>query len=171
MLPVRTDYIGRHIGSLSVDESGKSIVSLDEKSGKTMSIGCCFPPKFDNSGILLPREVCTTLLTSVIPRRPWCCHITGVITTQSGVLSCFWLPPRMAATWTCHCQTGLTSHRFAVSQDCRHGVGCCEHCHEGWMNPSLHSTGRCRWAVGLCYDCEPREGALSVMGRPDRIIS
>ena len=34
----------------SVDESGKSIVSLEGKSGKTISIGCHFPPKFPNSG-------------------------------------------------------------------------------------------------------------------------
>ena len=33
----------------SVDESGKSIVNLDGKSGKTISIGCRFPPKFANS--------------------------------------------------------------------------------------------------------------------------
>ena len=36
----------------SVDESGKSIVKFEGKSGKTISIGCCFPPKFTNSGTL-----------------------------------------------------------------------------------------------------------------------
>ena len=36
----------------SVDESGKSIVNLEGKSGKTISIGCRFPPKFANSGTL-----------------------------------------------------------------------------------------------------------------------
>ena len=36
----------------SVDESGKSIENLKGKSGKTISIGCLFPPKFANSGSL-----------------------------------------------------------------------------------------------------------------------
>ena len=40
-------------GVFSVDESGKSIVSLEGKSGKTISIGCRFPPKFPNSGTLV----------------------------------------------------------------------------------------------------------------------
>ena len=38
----------------SVDKSGKSRVNLEGKSGKTISIGCCFPPKFANSGTLVP---------------------------------------------------------------------------------------------------------------------
>ena len=37
----------------SVDESGKSIVKLEGKSGKIIAIGCCFPPEFANSGTLL----------------------------------------------------------------------------------------------------------------------
>ena len=42
-----------HMIIFSVDESGKSIVNLEGKSGKIQSIGCCFPPKFANSGTLL----------------------------------------------------------------------------------------------------------------------
>ena len=41
-----------HMIIFSVDESGKYIVKLEGKSGKTISIGCCFPPKFANSGTL-----------------------------------------------------------------------------------------------------------------------
>ena len=63
MLPVRTDYVDwtnriayrsqlLQMIIFSVDESGKSIVSLEGKSGKTISIGCRFPPKFPNSGTL-----------------------------------------------------------------------------------------------------------------------
>ena len=37
---------------LSVDESGKSIVKSEEKSGKIMSKWCCFPPQVANSGIV-----------------------------------------------------------------------------------------------------------------------
>ena len=37
----------------AVDESGKFIGKLEEKSGKTISIGCCFPLKFANSGTLI----------------------------------------------------------------------------------------------------------------------
>ena len=37
---------------ISADESGKSIANLEGKSGKIISIGCCFPPKFANSGTL-----------------------------------------------------------------------------------------------------------------------
>ena len=33
--------------------SGKSKVKLQGKSGKTISIGCCFTPKFANSGTLV----------------------------------------------------------------------------------------------------------------------
>ena len=36
----------------SVDESGKSVVKLEGKSGKIISVGCCFSPKFANSGTL-----------------------------------------------------------------------------------------------------------------------
>ena len=36
----------------SVDESRKSVVKLKGKSGKIISVGCCFPPKFANSGTL-----------------------------------------------------------------------------------------------------------------------
>ena len=32
-------------------DSGKLIVKLEGKSGKIISIGCCFPPKFVNYGI------------------------------------------------------------------------------------------------------------------------
>ena len=65
MLSVRTDYVPRWTNRItypsqllqmiifSVDESGKSIVNLEGKSGKTISIGCRFPPKFANSGSLL----------------------------------------------------------------------------------------------------------------------
>ena len=35
-----------------VDKSGSSIVKLEEMSGKTIPIGCCFPPKFANSETL-----------------------------------------------------------------------------------------------------------------------
>ena len=38
----------------SVGESGKAIVNFEGKSGKTISIGCCFPPKFVDSGTLHP---------------------------------------------------------------------------------------------------------------------
>ena len=66
MLPVRTDYVCRLTNRIaypsqlqmiifSVDESGKTIVSLEGKSGKTISIGCRFPPKFPNSGTLYRR--------------------------------------------------------------------------------------------------------------------
>ena len=37
----------------SVDESGKFIVNLEGNSGKTISVGCRFPPKFANSGTLV----------------------------------------------------------------------------------------------------------------------
>ena len=40
----------------SVDESGKSVVKLEGKSGKIASVGCCFPPKFANSGTLFESE-------------------------------------------------------------------------------------------------------------------
>ena len=53
MLPVRTGYVDGQIGSsipqllqmniFSVDESGKYVVNLEGKSGKTISIGCRFP--------------------------------------------------------------------------------------------------------------------------------
>ena len=42
--------------SLLVDESGKSIVNLEWKSGKIMFKGCYFPPKFANSGTLRQAE-------------------------------------------------------------------------------------------------------------------
>ena len=37
----------------SVDERGKSVVKLEGKSGKIISVGCCFPPKFADSGTLV----------------------------------------------------------------------------------------------------------------------
>ena len=49
LLVVAHDYF-------SVDESGKSVVKLDGKSGKIISVGCCFPPKFTNSGTLGTRS-------------------------------------------------------------------------------------------------------------------
>ena len=62
MLSVRTDCVDGQIGSpipLSFGKllyyqwmSGKSKVKLEGKSGKTISIGCCFTPKFANSGSL-----------------------------------------------------------------------------------------------------------------------
>ena len=36
----------------SVDESGKSLVKLEGESGKTISVGHCFPPKSANSGTM-----------------------------------------------------------------------------------------------------------------------
>ena len=67
MLSVRTDYADGHIGSpisqllhmiiFSVDESGKSVVKLGGKSGKIISVLCCFPPKFANSGTLWTSRV------------------------------------------------------------------------------------------------------------------
>ena len=63
MLSVRTDYADGHIGSpilqllhmiiFSVDESGKSVVKLEGKSGEIIYVGCCFPPKLANSGTLM----------------------------------------------------------------------------------------------------------------------
>ena len=73
MLPVKTDYVYEQIGSpiclnrcklgipFLVDKSGKSIVKLEEMSGKTISIGCCFPPEFANSGTLMC-NVCNNVM-------------------------------------------------------------------------------------------------------------
>ena len=64
MLLVRTDYVCRWTNQIaypshllqmivfSMDESVKSIVKLEGKSGKTLSIGCCSPPKLANSRTL-----------------------------------------------------------------------------------------------------------------------
>ena len=62
MLPVWTDYVDGQIGSpfpLSYCKllyfqwmSRKSLVKLEGESGKTISVGCCFPPKSANSGTL-----------------------------------------------------------------------------------------------------------------------
>ena len=87
----------------SVDENGKSIVNLEGKSGKIISIGCCFPPKFANSGTL-PLPLCPRTHRPTLSHHPG--HWTQLQTTH--------VPTRAPV------EAQLTATTRALSQQLRH---------------------------------------------------